>query len=100
MPPPDKEAPRRYRTLENLWDTTEEGTGDNSQYSYLCLFAGEEPTSFNEAQKEGGWRNAMNEEMQSIVDNNTWELCELPPGHRPIGLKWVYKLKKDAHARW
>ena len=97
MPPPDKEAPRRYRTLENLWDTTEEGTGDKSQYSYLCLFAGEEPTSFNEAQKEGGWRNAMNEEMQSIVDNNTWELCELPPGHRPIGLKWVYKLKKDAH---
>jgi hypothetical protein len=23
-------------------------------------------------------------------------LTDLPAGHRPVGLKWVYKLKKDA----
>ncbi|KAF0924784.1 hypothetical protein E2562_014891 [Oryza meyeriana var. granulata] len=28
--------------------------------------------------------------------NRTWRLVDLPPGHRLIGLKWVYKLKKDA----
>ncbi|KAF0915033.1 hypothetical protein E2562_033161 [Oryza meyeriana var. granulata] len=28
--------------------------------------------------------------------NKTWRLVDLPAGHRPIGLKWVYKLKKDA----
>jgi len=27
--------------------------------------------------------------------NKTWELVQLPAGHRPISLKWVYKLKKD-----
>lgn len=39
----------------------------------------------------------MREELQSIEDNATWELTELPTGHKPIGLKWVYKVKKDSH---
>lgn len=38
----------------------------------------------------------MLDEMHSIDENNTWSLVDLPPGQRPIGLKWVYKLKKDA----
>jgi hypothetical protein len=34
-------------------------------------------------------------EMNSIQDNKTWELAVLPPGHRAIGLKWVFKVKRD-----
>jgi hypothetical protein len=37
----------------------------------------------------------MIEELQSIKENKTWSLVTLPKGHRPIGLKWVYKLKHD-----
>ena len=37
----------------------------------------------------------MEEEMASIIDNQTWSLDSLPAGHRAIGLKWVFKLKKD-----
>jgi hypothetical protein len=37
----------------------------------------------------------MTEEISSIKENNTWDLVNLPVGHRPIGLKWVYKLKKN-----
>ena len=62
----------------------------------LCLLVAEEPASYNEAKAVKGWCDAMEEEMRSIVDNQTWELCQLPPGHRAIGLKWVYKLKKHA----
>jgi transposase InsO family protein len=94
VPSPGEEAPRRYRTLENLFDTT---TTVETDHGDICLFSGEEPGSFNEAETEQGWRDAMNEEMKSINENRTWELCKLPPGHRAIGLKWVYKLKKDAH---
>ena len=33
--------------------------------------------------------------MTSIRDNRTWSLVDLPKGHRAIGLKWVYKVKRD-----
>ncbi|KAL7582697.1 hypothetical protein Lser_V15G42892 [Lactuca serriola] len=37
----------------------------------------------------------MEVELSAIERNKTWELVRLPPGRRPIGLKWVYKLKRD-----
>jgi hypothetical protein len=37
----------------------------------------------------------MNSKLQSIQENNTWQLCDLPKGHKAIGLKWVYKVKRD-----
>src|SRR4030095_8625915 len=38
----------------------------------------------------------MHTELQSLEDNNTWELCELPSGRKVIGTKWVFKIKVDA----
>lgn len=32
--------------------------------------------------------------MESIY-NCTWELTDLPIRHHPIGLKWVFKIKRD-----
>ena len=37
----------------------------------------------------------MEEELECILDNKTWTSSALPAGHRAIGLKWVFKLKKD-----
>jgi hypothetical protein len=61
----------------------------------LLLAVGEEPATFEEAKREECWRQAMKEEMASIEQNGTWRLTELPQGHRPIGLKWVFKVKRD-----
>jgi hypothetical protein len=36
----------------------------------------------------------MDEEMKAIEKNETWEMTDLPKGHKPIGVKWVYKKKK------
>jgi hypothetical protein len=41
------------------------------------------------------WSKAMCDKPDSIQENNTWTLTELPPGHKPIRLKWVYKIKLD-----
>ena len=42
------------------------------------------------------WRQAADDEMASLLANNTWELETVPPGVKPIPVKWVFKLKRDA----
>nr|GEW79911.1 zinc finger, CCHC-type [Tanacetum cinerariifolium] len=37
--------------------------------------------------------NAINVEMQSMKDNEVWELVELPPDVKTIGHKWLFKKK-------
>jgi hypothetical protein len=37
----------------------------------------------------------MQIEMSSIQSNRTWELSALPASHCAVGLKWVFKVKKD-----
>ncbi|GJS91582.1 zinc finger, CCHC-type containing protein [Tanacetum coccineum] len=41
------------------------------------------------------WLNAMNVEMQSMRDNEVWELVDLPPNGKTVGHKWLYKNKTD-----
>jgi hypothetical protein len=48
-----------------------------------------------DAELDQGWRTVMKEVIDSIQKNHTCELAELLRGHRAIGLKWVYKIKKD-----
>lgn len=55
-----------------------------------------DPTTYEEAVKSTVWRKAMEEEIESINKNNTWELVEYPAGKKVIGLKWVYKTKLDS----
>ncbi|PKU59678.1 Retrovirus-related Pol polyprotein from transposon TNT 1-94 [Dendrobium catenatum] len=38
----------------------------------------------------------MEDEMKSIKDNDVWDLSELPEGAKPIGYKWIFKIKRDA----
>ena len=35
----------------------------------------------------------MDDEINSIEKNDTWEMCNLPKGHKTIGVKWVFKRK-------
>ncbi|KAL0534391.1 hypothetical protein IC582_028682 [Cucumis melo] len=42
------------------------------------------------------WKNAVMEEMKTLEKNNTWEICALPKGHKPVGCKWVFTLKYKA----
>ena len=39
------------------------------------------------------WRAAAQSEYDSLIEHDTWELCELPIGKKVIGSKWVLKVK-------
>lgn len=41
------------------------------------------------------WRKAIDEELKSLKENNTWTEAKLPIGKRAIETKWVFRLKKD-----
>lgn len=43
------------------------------------------------------WRKAMREEMDSLVENQTWTLANLPEGKKPVKCKWVFKTKRNAN---
>ena len=42
------------------------------------------------------WKEAINDEVESILQNHTWELVDLPPGSKPLGYKWIFKKKMKA----
>jgi hypothetical protein len=90
-------VPLRFRTLGNIFDTTNEVS--DFEYSGVCYFATEEPRGVDEALGEQCWREAMLSEMESIEANRTWILSVLPAGHKAIGLKWVFKVKKDPQCK-
>lgn len=58
-----------------------------------------EPKTYDQAircEESGKWKNAMVSEFRSLIDNDTWELCTLPPERNAIDCKWVYKIKRNA----
>ncbi|GJR17050.1 ribonuclease H-like domain, reverse transcriptase, RNA-dependent DNA polymerase [Tanacetum coccineum] len=77
---------RGFRTLKDLYENTEE-----------LLLVEDEPKNYKEASSDQKWIEAMKVELDSINRNNTWELTTLPKGHKAIGLKWVFKTKRDAN---
>ena len=52
-----------------------------------------EPKNFAEATKNDEWIKAMNEELDQIGRNETWELVPTPKDKNIIGAKWVFKKK-------
>jgi hypothetical protein len=54
-----------------------------------------EPNFFYEASKHDDWIRVMNEDLDQIEKNNTWELVPRPKDKNVIGSKWVFKNKMN-----
>ncbi|GKA17883.1 retrotransposon protein, putative, ty1-copia subclass [Tanacetum coccineum] len=57
-----------------------------------------EPTSYKAAMldsESNKWIDAMNAEIQSMMDNMVWVLVDLPPGCKTVGSRWLFKKKTD-----
>ena len=51
------------------------------------------PSNVQDVLADPKWRKAMNEEMEALQKNATWELVPLPKGMKPIGYRWVFTVK-------
>ena len=55
-----------------------------------------EPHSYCETHTNPFWQQAINEELNALHKNHTWDMVDLPPSQSVIGCRWVYKIKTKA----
>ena len=73
----------------------------NTRYSsndFVLLVNNDEPECFDEAvesEHKAKWLQAMQDEMKSLHENNTFELVELPRGKKVLKNKWVFRVKAE-----
>nr|GEW77296.1 zinc finger, CCHC-type [Tanacetum cinerariifolium] len=60
----------------------------NSDESLRDDHSDDVPNEISKPRKE-----AIDDEIGSIMENNTWVLSDLPPGCKPLGCKWIFKRK-------
>ncbi|XP_029147045.1 uncharacterized mitochondrial protein AtMg00820-like [Arachis hypogaea] len=60
----------------------------------LSLHSDIEPKSFKDANQHSNWRSAMKDELDALEMNKTWRLVDCPAGVKPVGCKWVYRIKR------
>lgn len=89
-----EDAPVRRSTRNNAGQLPERLNDFVVYISKDCF----EPKTYTQAincPNADKWKQAMDEELQSIIENKTWNLIDLPSNKKAIGCKWVYKLKFD-----
>ena len=73
-----------------------ERKGTNFGDDFYTFLMGGDPLTYNEAifSLDGPlWKEGVNNEIESIMSNHTWEIVNLPDGTKPIGCKWIFKKK-------
>jgi hypothetical protein len=75
-----------------------EGDRNNLMRVYPIIYnLDENPQTYSEAMKPHDasfWKEVVNDEMDSVLGNNTWTLFDLPPGTRAIKSKCIFKKKR------
>ena len=62
----------------------------------------DEPRTLEEAlASEHGeqWKAAADSEFKSLMDNETWDLVDLPDGREAISCRWVFKVKHTSDGK-
>ena len=65
---------------------------------FATAYVGRDPVTYAKAWKSKDvdeWQKACQYEIDTLHKNNTWELVNLPAGHKAVKSKWVFKLKAN-----
>lgn len=79
-------------------------TDNNTELALKCdeELHGGDPQTIREIMKRHDkeeWEEAMQEEINSLKENNTWSLTKLPDGRKTVKTKWVFKTKRDNNGK-
>ncbi|KAL0548856.1 hypothetical protein IC582_013333 [Cucumis melo] len=62
-------------------------------HCFSTIMSLDELSSYKEASTNPLWQQAMNKELQALEKTHTWDYVDLPPSKKPIGCKWIFKIK-------
>ncbi|GAU44523.1 hypothetical protein TSUD_82300 [Trifolium subterraneum] len=97
--PPRTRRPPGYLS-DYVTGQEQEEIGQIVQNLVIAKFSShDDPTSYEEAAKHQKWKEAMESEIKSIEENDTWELTVLPQGAKSIGVKWIFKTKYNEEGK-
>lgn len=99
--PPASTRPVRVRTLpQKFSDYTNLPSTVLKSSNVTALVPTETSTSslevpkyYHQAIKDPNWCKAMQEEINALEANNTWEITSLPSGKQTVGCKWIFRIK-------
>lgn len=95
-PSRERKRPGYLRDYVSEKTDDEDSTLISVDYCYRAVCG--VPLTFKEAMtstESEKWKKAMDEEMKSLEDNQTFTLTKLPEGRETVGGKWVYTIKGD-----
>nr|BAK64102.1 gag-pol polyprotein [Eustoma grandiflorum] len=95
--PPDRYSPTKIaRATLYPVSTSRKNLGHAAKAFFTQICSEKIPRTVDEACSQSNWRDAMIMEMDALNKNNTWERCQLPPGKRTVGCRWVFTVKYKA----
>nr|GEY05214.1 putative ribonuclease H-like domain-containing protein [Tanacetum cinerariifolium] len=83
------------RMVKEQGGVTQINDEDFHTFMFTCFLSQEEPKIVHQALKDPSWIEAIQEELLQFNMQKVWVLVDLPKGKRAIGLKWVFRNKKD-----
>ncbi|GJY30715.1 putative ribonuclease H-like domain-containing protein [Tanacetum coccineum] len=79
--------------LSDVYEQKTHDTLNTCLYDFFLLQI--KPTSIAKALSDSSWVEAMQEELLQFKLQQVWILVDLPNGKKAIGIKWVFRNKKD-----
>ena len=76
----------KTRSLQEIYEVTQ-GNDDDGLISDFALFSIDDPICFEEAIKYESWKKAMDEEIEAIEKNQTWQLVNFLERKDAIGVR-------------
>ena len=67
-----------------------------AMWHYYQYIINAQPSSFEEVVGKQVWKDAMQEEYQSIMKNDVWDVVPRPEGMSVMTSKWICKIKHAA----